>query len=1621
MEIRPKFNIDPETGALSVGPGQQHTSLRSAANLLTPELFNEYERVMSLLADAAGDIDYPSLISGEIGTYGDTPLMAPSVPSTLYEVLDIYKGFFGTIWSSKLSVYGGTVSGTLSVDDVLHARGVVLEWAPNTLYETGTVVRTTANALYICNSEHTSSTNFSDDAGYWELLTAANTHLFSVSVPENYQYSFEPGDCVRYESGLVPALADAGTHHATAVVVRKLSPTRYELATGGFVTFDDDVFASEDTLYYLSSTEPGKLTTTPPVALRQPVLRSITRSSALILLSYFNVGTYIKYDEFHPEGPQDTFILSATPAAKEMVFVSVNGILLDMGLYNISGNTLTIDSEISIGVNDVVTVRYFYGDTITAHTLSLSGYTVGNDAGNVPISNGTLNENLNADMLDGHHAGNATNNVPINNTQLNVGLNADMVDGYHLDQDVKSTASPTHVRLTLSQETGVAPLSVSSTTVNTNFNADMVDGYHLDQDVRTTASPTHVRLTLSQPTGTPPLTVTSTTVNTNLNADMVDGYHAGNANGNIPVSNGTTNTNLNADMVDGYHLDQDVRTTASPTHVRLTLSQTTGASPLSVTSTTVNTNFNADMVDGYHAGNANGNIPVNNGTTNTNLNADMVDGYHLDQDVRNSASPTFVRLTLSQATGTSPLSVTSTTLNANFNADMLDGYHAGNTSGSVPVNNGTLCTALNADMLDGKHASEFLSTGSISKFENQVEFAVATSGSLTDSGEIYIYASGDPVPDIISLIDRVAVEGSSEVYVKGLIATSPYTFSVLKLDTSDESYWPLTTLGESSAATAGYLVGMLALAGGGTRAIYNSATEPYTLTPYDFTYDIQQNTATITPRNSVSISNSVVPSGIGYGLQSSIVTVYGSGEIIEITPSGNDLSYTTYQIQNSPTASGYIPKFARRVGDTIYCCYCKDIDGTNASGELGKIVRSENTFTYTRLAGPVAGLTDEYSQLSLGCVFFGLTPVNYPFFSIPRELYYINQSGTVYSLTQGFTLGVYYSIEIVETYGDTYLLYLHGSQSHLALVSLSGTPRIVSLTSVAGPLAAPGLGTAEHPLRGFYTIVNKRRMVAYEMRDAYAGVKVAPFVVSGLNTHRVRNLNADMIDGKHLDEILNEFPEFPKTFIDLSDTPQEYVANKFLVVNSDATGVEFHGGVGLNNVWIGTEALASYSESIVGCVAIGYQAMSSCSYCGTNVAIGYQASFSCDRNYTNVAIGYKSMYSGTSCSTNVAIGLSAMSGAISTAHSVAIGTSAMISATNVSYSVAIGAESMRSATGGMYNVAIGYESLAINATSHNVAVGFLALCSNTTGSYNVAVGSYALANNVTATDNVAIGYNAAVYNTTGSYNTAVGSRALASNTVGYNNVAVGYQALKSNTTGYSNTAVGYRALGSCTTGINNVAIGPSTLQGVTTGSNNVSVGSESTAYNHNQCTLIGINQAPGAARTNTTCIGYGAPASANNQINLGNTSITQIRAQVTSITSYSSDKRDKADIRDLDLGLDFIMELKPRKFKWDKREWYAKKDEKGMPILDEKGDFVYEREKDGSLKQDEEIIGFIAQEVIDAEDKYNAAWLRISDRSDSNRLSVTPGNVLLPLVKAVQELALRVEEIERMLKSKKET
>lgn len=169
---------------------------------------------------------------------------------------------------------------------------------------------------------------------------------------------------------------------------------------------------------------------------------------------------------------------------------------------------------------------------------------------------------------------------------------------------VKVATQSQNGRMSSSDKTKLDSLQSGSTssTANTTAVRD-VNGDLTTRQFKSTAT-----------AGTAPMTVTSTTVVANLNADKLDGYDAGNASGNIPVSNGTLNTNLNADKVDGY--DASTSATASTVATRdsngdLSTRQfkstaTTGTAPFSTNSTTLVTNFNADMVDGFDAGTAGG-------------------------------------------------------------------------------------------------------------------------------------------------------------------------------------------------------------------------------------------------------------------------------------------------------------------------------------------------------------------------------------------------------------------------------------------------------------------------------------------------------------------------------------------------------------------------------------------------------------------------------------------------------------------------------------------------------------------------------------------------------------------------------------------------------------------------------------------------------------------------------------------------------------------------------------------------------------------------------------------------------------------------------------------------------
>ena len=228
-------------------------------------------------------------------------------------------------------------------------------------------------------------------------------------------------------------------------------------------------------------------------------------------------------------------------------------------------------------------------------------------------------------------------------------------------------------------------------------------------------------------------------------------------------------------------------------------------------------------------------------------------------------------------------------------------------------------------------------------------------------------------------------------------------------------------------------------------------------------------------------------------------------------------------------------------------------------------------------------------------------------------------------------------------------------------------------------------------------------------------------------------------------------------------------------------------------------------------------------------------------------------------------------------------------------------------------------------------------------------------------------------------NTAVGWHALAANTIGSYNIAVGQDALAANTTGSYNTAVGRHALAANITGSDNTAVGRAALLANTTGSYNTAVGRYAGA---------GITSGE-----NLTCVGYNAAPSAVdavNEVTLGDTTVTMLRCKVTTITGLS-DERDKSNIAPLGLGLDFIRDLRPKKWTWDIR---AEEKIKGT--------------------KDVEDVGFVAQD-LDLVQKTHGVIPGLVFKPNADRWESSPGKLLPVAIQAIQELATKVDVLEGRL------
>ena len=146
-------------------------------------------------------------------------------------------------------------------------------------------------------------------------------------------------------------------------------------------------------------------------------------------------------------------------------------------------------------------------------------------------------------------------------------------------------------------------------------------------------------------------------------------------------------------------------------------------------------------------------------------------------------------------------------------------------------------------------------------------------------------------------------------------------------------------------------------------------------------------------------------------------------------------------------------------------------------------------------------------------------------------------------------------------------------------------------------------------------------------------------------------------------------------------------------------------------------------------------------------------------------------------------------------------------------------------------------------------------------------------------------------------------------------------------------------------------------------------------------------------RSGTGSSPCGLITTGNNIICLGDDDIAALYCSETSINP--SDKRDKTDVVNFTHGLNWVNQLNPITYRWDKRSWYD------------------DNTPDGSKKRDKKHIGFLAQDVLTIEGNPNKEDMLIVNLNEDDTAYGLKYERLVPvLVNAIKELSAKVTALE---------
>ena len=379
--------------------------------------------------------------------------------------------------------------------------------------------------------------------------------------------------------------------------------------------------------------------------------------------------------------------------------------------------------------------------------------------------------------------------------------------------------------------------------------------------------------------------------------------------------------------------------------------------------------------------------------------------------------------------------------------------------------------------------------------------------------------------------------------------------------------------------------------------------------------------------------------------------------------------------------------------------------------------------------------------------------------------------------------------------------------------------------------------------------------------------------------------------------------------------------------------------------------------------------------------------------------------------------------------------------------VVIGTDAMKFAEYARENVFIGYE-VAMNfgddcasgaAVYQNVAIGNRAYkcvdSSNVVGAYNVAIGFQSMEDCAGGNGNTCVGYRSGE-SLSGSENTLIGSDAgYASGdsttklTSGTNNICISAGSGTTAAVTAANDTTHAVSIGYGTqAGDNAIAIGKGRNEDntanpvIASGTDSIAIGTRTDATaagsiaigNGAQCSIaqgLAIGDSAVCDEAHSIAIGHGVNTTATQRIAVGDTSYYTYELNFGgSGNSFAavSDVRVKRDIVDSDLGLNFINELRPVKYR-DINPHDQPDDVRPKKVGERPDDSLFEVVLDG----------FIAQEVKGAIDKLGVTfngWEK--DGNMVQRLQYA--KFVLPLTKAVQELSAKLDTIQTEINTLKE-